>query len=308
MNRSEKLVWIVIPTWNRHDDLLACLHSLRKITYRPVEILVVDNASEDESAASVHNLFPEVNILQLAENLGAPKASNIGFEHALAQGADYVLRLDSDTIVSPGFLEPLVEKAEEDPTIGVVSPKIYYYDPPDLIWYAGVDAHPWHFGSVNDLNNTRDSKVSHQSRVVDYVWGAAMLISREVLEKTKGFDPDFFIYYEEIDFCLRVKAMGFDLFYVAESEIWHKVGTLNPTAWSAYYWNLSKATLYKKHATNWLHLVLLNVYAFLYAMFDFLLNSLNLRKLPRNKGPLKQTLNGLWQGFNWSETRQKENE
>jgi hypothetical protein len=292
VNRSEKLVWIVIPTWNRHDDLLACLHSLRKMTYQPVEILVVDNASEDESSASVRNLFPEVNILQLAENLGAPKASNIGFEHALAQGADYVLRLDSDTIVSPDFLEPLVEKAEEDPTIGVVSPKIYYYDPPDLIWYAGVDAHPWHFGSVNDLNNTRDSKVSHQSRVVDYVWGAAMLISREVLKKTKGFDPDFFIYYEEIDFCLRVKAFGYKIWMVSDSYIWHKIGSSANNSWTAYHWNRSKMLLYRKHAKHFFHFLYLFAYAMLYAICSpiFLGKS-------GNRGPFKSAIKGLFTGL-----------
>ncbi len=292
MKGSEKLVWIVIPTWNRHDDLLACLHSLRKMTYRPVEILVVDNASEDETAASVRNLFPEVNILQLPENLGAPKASNIGFEHALAQGADYVLRLDSDTIVSPGFLEPLVEKAEEDPTIGVVSPKIYYYDPPDLIWYAGVDAHPRHFGSVNDLNNTRDSEASRQSRVVDYVWGAAMLISREVLEKTKGFDPDFFIYYEEIDFCLRVKAFGKKLWFVPDSYIFHKVGSAANNAWTAYHWNRSKMLLYRKHAGNPFHLMYLFCYAWLYT----LLSPLVMGKTG-NRGPLQDAIKGLRAGL-----------
>ena len=297
MNKSRKVVWIVIPTWNRCNDLLECLDSLSQVTYQPLEILVIDNASNDGSADSVFKLFPDVNVIRLPENLGAPKASNIGFKHALNNGANYVLRLDSDTIVSTGFLEPLVKKAEEDPKIGVISPRIFYYDPPNLIWYAGVDAHPWHFGSVNDQINKRVSEISDQSRIVDYVWGAAMLIKREVLEKTKGFDPDFFIYYEEVDYCLRVKDLGYKLFYLAESEIWHKVGTQNPTAWTGYHWNLSKAKLFRKHAFNKAHLIFLMIYSLGYSLCDYLLNMVGIRKYPRNRGPINNSLKGLWDGF-----------
>jgi GT2 family glycosyltransferase len=297
VKKSEKLVWIVIPTWNRHDDLLECLHSLSKITYQPIEILVVDNASNDGSVDSVYKLFPYVNVIRLPENLGAPKASNIGFEYAISNGANYVLRLDSDTIVSTSFLEPLVKKAEEDPKIGVISPRIFYHDPPNLIWYAGVDAHPWHFGSVNDVINKHVSEINDESRVVDYVWGAAMLIKREVLEQTKGFDPDFFIYYEEVDFCRRVQDLGYILYYLAESAIWHKVGTQNPTAWSGYYWNMSKILLYRKHARNKLHMILLIFYAFFYVLVVALLNLTFSKQFSHNRGPLKSSLRGMWDGL-----------
>jgi GT2 family glycosyltransferase len=296
-NLCEKTVWIVIPTWNRCEALIDCLDSLSRITYKPFTILVVDNASTDNTVDSVKKLYPNVKIIRLSKNLGAPKASNIGFEHALDHGAEYVLRLDSDTIVSPGFLEPLVNKAEEESTIGVVSPKIYYHDPPDVIWYAGVDAHPWHFGSVNDQCNKKDTEIRDQSRFVEYVWAAAMLIKREVLNKTQGFDPDFFIYYEEVDFCLRVKDLGYQLYYVAESTIFHKVGTQNPSAWSGYYWNLSKMILFRKHARNKTHFILLVLYVILYALVDALLNKISIRKSSRNRGPLMSSLHGLKDGL-----------
>lgn len=293
----EKLVWIIIPTWNRCEDLIECLDSLSKVTYKHLRIVVVDNASSDETVDSVDKLFPNVEIIRLSENLGAPKASNIGFEFALEQSAEYILRLDSDTIVRPGFLEPLIEIAEENPKIGVVSPKIYYNDPPDVIWYAGVDAHSWHFGSVNDKCNKNDTEISDYSRFVDYVWGAAMLIKREVIEKTHGFDPDFFIYYEEVDFCLRVKNLGYQLYYVAESSILHKVGTQNPSAWSGYYWNLSKMILFRKHSRNKFHFFSLTCYALVYAMVDSMLYKTSIRNTSRNRGPLKSSFQGLIDGL-----------
>lgn len=297
VNKIENFVWIVIPTWNRCKDLLECLDSLNKVTYSPFKILVVDNASEDNSAGIVEDRYPHVSVIRLNENLGAPAASNIGFKYALNNGADYVLRLDSDTVVSPDFLTPLVFVGEKNPQIGVVSPKIYYYNPPDLIWYAGVGANSWHFGAIDKMQNKKDSEVSSPSCLVDYVWGAAMLIKRDVLEKTQGFDTDFFIYYEEVDFCKRVQELGYQLYYTAESKIWHKVGIQNPTAWSAYHWNLSKMILFRKHARNIFHRFSLILYAFAYAWGDALLNLVQVRKYSRNRGPLKDTLKGLWDGL-----------
>lgn len=286
-------VWVVIPTWNRVTDLIACLESLEKVNYSPLHILVVDNASQDNTTGIVSEKFPDVHLLTLEENKGAPQASNIGFEYTLNKGADFVLRLDSDTVVSPDFLTPLVSKMIDSPEIGVISPKIYYYEPPDVLWYAGVDAHPFHFGATHDLQNQKDSTKANQSRIVDYAWGAAMLIRREVLEKTGGFDPQFFIYYEEIDFCQRIQDLGYHIYYLAESEIWHKVGIQHTNGWTAYQWNRSKMILFRKHARNLLHKISLILYAITYAFISPVIKGNN----TGNRGPLRSALKGLYDGF-----------
>jgi len=292
-NEVQNLIWIVIPTWNRCQDLLMCLESLREVTYPYVKILVVDNASEDDSVDAVHKHFSEVEIIQLSENMGAPVASNIGFEYALSHGADFVLRLDSDTVVSPDFIVPLIAKMVENSTIGIISPKILYFDQPDRIWYAGVDAHPFHFGSIHDLIYQQESPAANHSRVVDYTWGAAMLIRREVLELLNGFDPQFFIYFEEVDFCKRVQAAGFKVYYLSESKIWHKVGTSNPTKRTAYQWNRSKMILFRKHARNPLHRIALILYAYLYAIGSPIFKG----DTTGNRGPLNAALQGLSNGL-----------
>ena len=293
MSTDNPTVTIVIPTWNRRQDLLECLQSLSKVSYSPVEIVVVDNASEDNSATAVKATFPKVKIIQLDRNVGAPASSNVGFNYAIKNLSDYVLRLDSDTIVSPNFLDFLITTGEAMPDVGIISPKILYFDQPNVIWYAGADAHPWHFGAINEYKNKKDEKVKDIPRLVDYAWGACMLIKRDVIEKTKGFDEDFFIYYEEVDFCKRVKELGYKLFYQPQAVIWHKVGESKTNSFTAYNWNRSKTILYRKHAKNGLHRISLMVFLFLYAVISPLFKN----RMGGNRGPIIDTFRGILAGL-----------
>ena len=285
-------LWVVIPTFNRADDLLACLDSLNDARISRERVIVVDNHSQDETVTKLLYQFPEVVLIQLDDNLGAAKASNIGFEFALGQGAEYILRLDSDTVVDPAFVLILMNKVTDDPKIGVLSPKIYYYEPPDEIWFAGANQHPWHFGAIHGHRHEKDNPHNSQVREIDYAWGAAMLIKGEVLEKSGGFDPDFFVYYEEVDFCLRVKKLGYKLVFIPDSHVWHKVGSSANNAWTAYHWNRSKMLLYRKHAKSSIHLIFLISFALLYAVISPVI-----RGKSGNRGPVWHALRGLWVGF-----------
>lgn len=294
MNADQAVrLWVVIPSFNRADDLVACLDSLNRAGVSDARIQVVDNHSQDNTAEQLNKHHPDVPVRFLDENLGATGASNIGFDLVLAKGATHVLRLDSDTIVDPGFLPPLLRVIQQAPDIGVAAPKIYFFDPPEKIWYAGADAHPFHFGAINSQRNQEDSPFNSQIRQVDYAWGAAMLIKAEVLQKTGGFDRDFFIYYEEIDFCLRLQSMGYRILFSPESAVWHKVGSAANNAFTAYHWNRSKMLLYRKHASNGFHLAALVSYALAYALASFILHG----KASGNRGPLRPALKGLAEGL-----------
>lgn len=304
-DKPETTLWVVIPTYNRAGDLTACIESLVGAGIAPDQIIVVDNHSADDTVQRVSQTYPEVVLIPLDDNLGATGASNIGFEHALEQGAELVLRLDSDTIVAPGFAAPLLEKAAQDPRIGILAPKIYYYNPPDEIWYAGADTHPWHFGTINGHRHEKDSPENSAVREVDYAWGAAMLIRGQVLRETGGFDLDFFVYYEEVDFCQRVQQLGYKIFYLPDARIWHKVGSSANTPWTAYHWNRSKMLFYRKHARGSAHYLYLVLYAFSYALTDAVLKTLKIRKKSGNRGPLKDALRGLWDGLTEPRTNQR---
>ncbi len=292
-NKKKPNLWVVIPTYNRSKDLLACLDSLVSAGIVPEQVVIVDNHSQDDTVVNVGEKYPDAHLIPLDKNLGATGAANIGFVFAIEHGADYVLRQDSDTIVDANFIQPLLDVGESEPDIGVISPKIYYYDPPDEIWYAGVDSQPLIFGTKNEHRHEKDHPENSQLREVDYIWAASMLIKSEVLRKTGGFDTDFFVYHEEMDFCERVKKFGYKFVFVPNAYVWHKVGSTANTTWTAFHWNRSKMLLYRKHASNALHLVFLICYAFLYAFWSVITG----KQSGGNRGPFKDAMRGLMQGL-----------
>ena len=287
-------VVIVIPTWNRRDDLRQCLASVQGLAYPNAQVLVVDNASTDGSAAMVRAEFPLAEVLSLAENLGATGASNVGFERALALKADYVLRMDSDTVVDPAMLNHLVRFAEFEPQAGVLTAKIYFYDRPQVVWSTGARRNRWTLGAIDTGLLAADDEATAPRRV-DYAWSTGMLVRAALLRRAGGFDPAFKVYYEEIDFCLRAQAAGYTIWMVPQAKLWHKIESAKEGPLIAYNWNRSKMILFNKYGRGWRRLFLIG-YAFAYALF----RALRPKPHAGNRGPLGATLKGLLAGLRWS--------
>ncbi len=219
---NQPKVSIIILNWNSYEVTRDCLHSLRKIDYRNYEVLIVDNGSVDSSADQLQREFPEVRMVRNAQNLGFTGGNNVGMRDALSRGADYLLLLNNDTIVAPDFLSKLVAVAEGQPTVGMINPKIYYYEPPDRIWYAGGQYEPWrtfpkHFGL-----RQRDVGLYNQKREVSFITGCALLIKAEVVRKIGLLDEIFFLSFEDADWSIRALEAGYKGVYVPESVIWHR--------------------------------------------------------------------------------------
>jgi hypothetical protein len=214
----------VVLNWNGLEDTTACLTSLAEVDYPSLEVVVVDNGSTDGSPAILRRRFPEVILLETRENLGYAGGNNVGIRYALERGAEYVLLLNNDTEVAPDFLRRMVEVAEADPQVGGVGPMIYYYDRPDVIWSAG-GAIDWRRGRTRmvGLNEPEQGQFGAEPREVDFVTGCAMLIRREVLERVGLLDERFFLYYEEVEWCVRVRRAGYRILHVPRARIWHKI-------------------------------------------------------------------------------------
>ena len=131
-------VHVVILNWNGLDDTLECLASLRKQNYPALNIHVVDNGSVKDEAGTIEREHPEVSVLRQAKNLGFCGGNNIGIKRALAEGADFVLILNNDTIVPPDCISDLVHGAKELEDLGSASPLIAHYPDTDSIWFAGT--------------------------------------------------------------------------------------------------------------------------------------------------------------------------
>lgn len=224
--QSNRLPFVVtvIVNWNRPLDTIECLKSLGSITYRNHKVVVVDNGSEDGSTEQIHAAVPKAEILVNSRNLGFAAGVNIGIVRALELNAAYVLLLNNDTVVAPDFLEPLVAACEADREIGIVGPAVYHFGtrrffsgggwPRRLLPLLVRQAHPLGQGK---------GKSACAPQEVEYIWGQAMLIRKEVFEHIGLFDSGFFMYYEDCDFCRRASRVGFRLLCVPQAHVWHKV-------------------------------------------------------------------------------------
>ena len=250
-------VAIIILNWNGWQDTIECLKSINEVVYENIEVVVIDNGSNDESVNQIaqwcrenkiyyHQIdlkngnieidypVPQESALalkkkgiqkvilgKLNQNMGFCRGNNIGIQIAIASEAEVFLILNNDTVVTPHFLSPLVQLLLKNKEIGIVSPKIYYYERPREIWYVGGELRLYpgqvylHRGQM-DEGNFRG--------IFETAWcsGCAMLIRREVIEKVGMFDEAYFIWSEEVDLSLRARNAGYRLAVNANTSILHK--------------------------------------------------------------------------------------
>ncbi len=184
---------------------------------------MVDNGSSDGSADTFRALGSRIQVIETGCNLGFAGGNNAGIRHALDTGADYVLLLNNDTTVATDLVSRLVESAATRPDGGIFGPKIYFHADPKRIWSAGGMwlADRQHFAQRGDgeLDHGQYDTISDD----DFVVGCAMFIRREVFGRIGLLDEDFFLNYEEIDFCTRARKAGFANIYVPSGHVWHKV-------------------------------------------------------------------------------------
>jgi GT2 family glycosyltransferase len=215
-------VAVIVLNWNLREDLAECLASLEEQTYRNVQVIVVDNASDDGSAEMVRAKFPGVHLIVNERNLGFAGGNNVGLRYALRQGAEYSLLLNNDTTVDAEMVARLVAVAEAEDSVGVLGPKILYYGS-EHVWYLGHRMHRWLPVPRRVDPRLGEKPGSPAGFEVDYVSGCGMLIRREALEQTGLLDEKLFMHYEDADFCRRVRQAGFGIGCVPEARMWHKV-------------------------------------------------------------------------------------
>ena len=256
-------VAIIILNWNSWKDTIECLESISQINYPNYNVVLVDNNSTDESIKKIKDYFKgkievgskffeyypknkpmefneysetEVNsykdltdikhltFIKNTKNHGFAEGNNIGMSYAIKNlNPHYILLLNNDTVVDKKFLNALVNEGENNVDIGLLGPKIYYYDDPNIIWCIGgkIDwklARGLHVGTNENDNGQYGFKKSF-----DYISGASLLIKREVIKDIGLLDEMFFLYFEETDFALRALLKGYGNMYVPEAKIWHKV-------------------------------------------------------------------------------------
>ncbi len=214
-------VSIILLNWNQYALTASCINSLKQCTYPAIEIIVVDQASHDNSVSLLKAQYPEVRLIENVKNTGFTGGNNQGMKIATGE---YFLLLNNDTEVESDFLEPLVTAARNKENVGACSPLIRYYSNPEYIQYAGgpreIDLirgrNTWRCANEHLLATKRINEKTSAAH------GAAFFIKRSVVEKIGMLDESLFIYYEEYDWSLRIRKAGYSIMFVADSTVFHK--------------------------------------------------------------------------------------
>lgn len=240
MSRLPK-VSIIVLTWNAIDLTLEVLKDIGKLKTKGLlaETIVVDNGSIDETQEKLRGYkLPNMplKLIKSRENLGFAGGNNLGIKDALKRGADYVLLMNNDVIISRNLVIQLIKVAENDNKIGLLAPKMYFakgyefhkkrYSEKDLgkvIWYAGgkID---WDniYSSHRGVDEVDKGQYDKQEET-DVVNGACALIRAKVIKDIGYLDEKLFLYWEDADLSERARRAGWRVVYTPETYLWHKV-------------------------------------------------------------------------------------
>jgi len=215
-------LWVIMISWNNRNDVLQCLAALAQQTYPNLHLVLVDNGSQDGTATTVRQQFPTVHLCKLKRNYGYARASNVALRYVLQHEAKYVLFFNVDTYFAPDLLEQLVSWMETHPQHGIISPKIYLRHKPDYLWAVGGKVTPTR---LHVYGYGEPDQGQYDTSPLDFVMGCAMLIRGEILRNTGLMDGRFFVFYEEIDLCLRARQNGWHIGFLPQIQMYHESET-----------------------------------------------------------------------------------
>jgi len=217
---ANPLVSILTVQYQQLEMTLQFLESISQIGYDNYEVVVVDNASDCDAEKEIHSKYPEVTVICSKSNLGFAGGNNLGLAHC---HGDYVLFINNDTEVEPDFLDHLVHLGNAVPDLGMISPRLQYYDPKGVVQYAGsTDLNTFTLRNRSLGYGEVDKGQYTKSYPTAFIHGAAMLVPKSILQEVGLMEERFFLYYEEYDWCARIKAKGFEVRYCGESLVYHK--------------------------------------------------------------------------------------
>lgn len=293
-----KKISIITVNYNQPQVTRELLQSIAQVnTYKNIEIIVVDNGGKINSVPVLAPEFPDVQFIRSEVNLGFAGGNNIGI--AAASG-DYFFLVNNDTEFTADLVQKLVDVLDEHPEAGMISPRINYFADKGLIQYAG-------FTPIN-YYTLRNKSVGKYKRNIDEFnkiiaptacgHGAALMVKREAVDKAGLMFENYFLYYEEVDWCERVKRAGYQIWMRGDAVIYHKESiSVGKNSWlKEYFMNRNRILFARRNAPLFKRLVF-------YVFFIFVVTPRNIIAYIKsgNYGFIGYLLKGIW----WNITHKK---
>ena len=255
---DKPIVFVVILNWNDLHNTKECLRSLFKSDY-PCNVVIVDNGSTDNSVSHIRKCYANVIVIENEINHGYAKGNNLGIRYALENGAKYVWLLNNDAVVETKTLSRMIEYCEENSNIGLLSPIIYYYDNPEEIQFCGsyVD---WNKHSII-LPKNREDDIDDVYQTGDNtcLWGTALLIKGDVINKIGYLDEKYFAYWEDTEYSLRAIRAGYRNAIANNAKVYHKVSN-NKNPYYYYFMARNEYFLWHRYVNGAKKLIYLRQY------------------------------------------------
>ncbi|RNL52571.1 glycosyltransferase family 2 protein [Pedobacter jejuensis] len=256
-----KSVSIITVNFNQHQVNLDFLNSLKQNPSKhDLEVVFVDNGSREEFEQEYKLIYPELIYVRSNHNLGFAGGNNLGIEKATG---DYLLLLNNDTEITSSTIDVLVNEMESNAQIGLISPLILYYDEPDTIQYAGFTEMNYLTCRNSGIGSMQQNKgqFDNDSRITGYCHGAAMMCRRTDLDHVGLMADEFFLYYEELDWCERFKKAGLQIWFTGKTKIYHKesMSVGKESAIKTYFMTRNRMLFIKKN-TSIINTILFSLY------------------------------------------------
>jgi len=250
VNFSQPLVSLITINYNQAETTRQFLDSSRSLLYTNYEIIVVDNDSTVRLDTQIdQSEYPKAQFVRSDNNLGFTGGNNLGMQKARG---DYFFIVNNDTELTPTLLDELLRPFAENPQIGVVCPKIKYFDHPTLVQYAGYNPMNMLTGTAHIIGFDQLDKGQFDiPGPTHFAHGCAMMVSRRVVEQVGRFAERFFLYYEELDWSQRIKDAHFQIYYQPSAMILHKesVSVGRQSTLKTYYMTRNRILYMRRHCT-----------------------------------------------------------
>jgi GT2 family glycosyltransferase len=248
MARSHSRLLAIVLCHDGVELTLGCLDSLLQQAPDTLDVLVIDSASRDGTAEAVRSRFPHIDVLRSSDNLGYARGNNLGIRYGLERGASRFLLLNNDILVEADSVEALLRSLESHPQTGILGPLVLTWDAGETIGSAGGSI-DWVRGDAVNIGAGETHCGQYPGREVDFIHGCCLLITKQAIQRAGLFDERYFLYWEETDWCARVRRAGLDVRFEPSARIRHKApiepGELGPG--TLYYMTRNRILFFSTH-------------------------------------------------------------